>query len=108
MEKIKITKAEFYRQATTQGLRLVAASGLTLETILEQIRLQSNVDRIETAKKNRILCTQKGNKIMRGTSSLTLDANDTVYRYGDFTLVYTFTKADNTCNFDSWNTVIYI
>ena len=101
----KITKEKFYNIATTKGLYLLCAKGITLDET--KTLLDSNAS-IDTSSFTKTICTRKGNKIFRGTSSLTLDGKDTVYLYGKFTIVHTFTAKDNHCSFDSYNTIIYV
>ena len=101
----KITKEKFYDIATIKGLYLLCAKGMTLNQTKELLDNNANID---TSSFTKTICTRKGNKIYRGTSSLTLDGNDTVYQYGKFIVVYTFTAKDNYCSFDSYNTIIYV
>lgn len=101
----KITKEKFYDIATSQGLYLLCAKGITLDETKTLLDDNANID---TSSLTKIICTRKGNKIFRGTSSLTLDGNDTVYQYGKFIIVHTFTAKDNHCSFDSYTTIIYV
>lgn len=101
----KITKEKFYDIATTKGLFLLCAKGITLDETKALLDANINYDFSNCEK---TLCTRKNNKIYRGTSSLTLDSNDTVYIYDKFIIVHTFTAKDSRCSFDSYNTIIYL
>lgn len=101
---IRITKEAFYRHATSKGLALLMAKGLPLEET--KILLGKHLN--DNFAIQRTICTRKGNRLYRGESSLTLDKNDTIYQYGQFFIVHTFTSKDNRCSFDSYNTIIYI
>jgi len=100
----KLTKEQFYNIATSKGLYLICAKSITLTQTKELLDDNSNID---VSSFTKTICTRKGNKIFRGTSSLTLDGNDTVYMYDKFIIVHTFTAKDNRCSFDSYNTIIY-
>lgn len=100
----KITKEAFYRHATNKGLVLLGLKGITLDEA--QALLNNHLHDVFDVQ--RTICTRKGNRLYRGNSSLTLDKDDTVYQYGQFFIVHTFTPKGHGCNFDSYNTIIYI
>lgn len=103
MEYNKITKKEFINHAVSNGIALLGAKGCSLN---EAINILDSA-KIDLSTVSRVKCTVAGQHLKRGTSNLHLGKDDTIYKAGDFFIVYSFSPADSHCSFDSYNCIFY-
>lgn len=101
----QITKQEFFKIATSEGLGLLGAKGCTLDEGRKTCMDNAYKDFSSIEK---IICSVKGQHLVRGTSNLHLDKHDKVFKICKFIVVYSFIPAGNGANFDSHNCIFYI
>jgi hypothetical protein len=103
MEYYKITKKEFINHAVNNGIALLGAKNCNLDeaiNIVKNAKIDLNMPKIK--------CTVSGQHLKRGTSNLHLSKDDTIYKAGEFYIVYSFSPASNHCSFESHNCIFYI